>query len=160
MGKKPRNDGNDGLPGGGSDDGSCPEMSEKSGQADRGLTPRQEKAVDALLQEPGMGRAAVAAAVSERTLRRWMREPRFRAAVHEGRREMFSQAMGLTQRYAPVAVATLVKVMNDATAAHSAKVTAAGLLLRFGRESLELCDVEERVAALEQAAGGSNGRLQ
>jgi len=108
-----------------------------------------------------MAKAAAAAGINGRTLRRWMRDPRFRAAVHEGRREMFSQAMGLTQRYAPVAVATLVKVMNDATAAHSAKVTAAGLLLRFGRESLELCDVEERVAALEQAAAsGGKGRLQ
>jgi hypothetical protein len=50
-----------------------------------------------------------------------------------------------------VAVATLVKVMQDATVQASAKVTAAAVLLRFGRDGIELLDLAERVEALEQA---------
>jgi hypothetical protein len=57
----------------------------------------------------------------------------------------------LTQKYAPVAVATLVKVMQDQTVPPAAKVNAAAVLLRFGREGIELDDLAERVEALERA---------
>lgn len=134
-----------------------PELSAESGQGDSddalgALTPKQAQAVEALLQGQPMARAAAAAAVNERTLRRWVREPVFRAALLEARREAFGQAVGLTQRYAPVAVATLVKVMNDASAPASAKVTAAAVVLKFGREGIELDDLAGRVDALERAA--------
>ena len=120
-----------------------------------GLTGPQAKAVEALLQEPTMARAALVAGVSERTLRRWMSEGPFKAAVLAARREAFGQAIALTQKYAPVAVATLVKVMNDASSTASAKVTAAGVLLKFGREGIELDDLAERVEMLERLAKGA-----
>src|SRR4051812_20711563 len=75
-----------------------------------GLSPRQAKAMEALLQEPTVSRAAALGGVNERTLRRWLAEPAFRHAVFRARREAFGQAIWLTQRYAGVAVATLVKV--------------------------------------------------
>jgi hypothetical protein len=118
---------------------------------DDGLTPRQGRAVEALLREPSAARAAAAAGVNERTLRRWAREPLFRAAVLRARRDAFAQAVGLTQRYAPVAVATLVRVMQDPAAGAGAKVTAAAVLLRFGRDGVELDDLAERVERLEEA---------
>ena len=117
-----------------------------------GLTTPQSKALEALLAEPTMTRAATVAGVSERTLRRWLQTPAFRTAVLAARREAFGQAIGLTQRYAPVAVATLVKVMQDASGGPSAKVSAAATMLKFGREGIELDDLAARVEALEQAA--------
>ena len=137
--------------------GSCPDSADKSGHApfpagQGDLTARQGQAVDALLKEPTLGRAAAVAGVNERTLRRWLAEPMFKQAVLLARREAFGQAIGLTQKYAPVAVATLVKVMQDGSSAASAKVTAAGVLLRFGREGIELDDLAERVDALERVA--------
>jgi hypothetical protein len=133
-------------------------MAGKTGHADEaedgplnGLTPRQDGAVATLLQEPTIGRAAAAAGVGERTLRRWLAEPVFKAAVLTARREAFGQAIGLTQKYAPVAVAALVKVMQDQTVPPAAKVTAAAMLLRFGREGIELDDLAERVEAMERA---------
>ena len=138
--------------------GECPGMSAKPGHGDApvmaasGLTSRQQQAVEALLREPTLTRAAALAGVHERTLRRWLAAAAFRAAVLRARREAFAQAVGLTQRYAPVAVATLVKVMNDATASASARVAAAAVLLQFGREGIELDDLAERVEALERAA--------
>ena len=137
-------------------DPECPEMSAKSGRDVPGLTPRQGQAVEALLREANVSRAAAAAGVNERTLRRWLEEAGFRAAWMAARRDAFGQAIGLTQRYAPVAVATLVKVMNDAAVAANAKVTAAGILLKFGREGIEIDDLAERVANLERAAKGGN----
>src|SRR3954471_2762497 len=119
-----------------------------------GLTAPQAKAIEALLQEPTVTRAAAAAGVNERSVRRWLEEPAFKRALLAARREGFAQAMSLTQKYAPVAVATLVKVMNDASSSASAKVTAAGVLLKFGREGIELDDLAERVEMLERSAGG------
>jgi hypothetical protein len=119
---------------------------------DDGLTGKQGRAVEALLREPTAARAAALAGVNERTIRRWGREPAFRAALLRGRRDAFGQAVGLTQRYAPVAVATLVKVMQDPAAGASAKVAAAAVLLRLGREGVELDDLGERVERLEERA--------
>jgi hypothetical protein len=119
---------------------------------DDGLTGKQGRAVEALLREPTAARAAALAGVNERTIRRWSREPAFRAALLRGRRDAFGQAVGLTQRYAPVAVAALVKVLQDPAAGASAKVAAAGVLLRFGREGIELDDLAERLERLEERA--------
>ena len=44
---------------------------------------------------------------------------------------------------------TLARVMADPNAPHTAKVSAATAMLRFGRESIELDDLAARVEALE-----------
>jgi len=116
-----------------------------------GLTPLQDKAVEAILQQPTLARAATAVGVHERTLRRWMEEPLFRDAVQAARRAAFGQAMGLVQWYASVAVAALVKVVNDPTAPANCRVTAAAVLLRVGREGIELDDLARRVEWLERS---------
>jgi hypothetical protein len=127
-------------------------MSGKLAEVD-GLSQAQEQAIVALMAEPSLARASKASGITERTLYRWLRDDRhFIKAYRRARREAFSQAIGLTQRYAPVAVSTLVKVMTDETAPHTAKVQAATTLLRFGRDGVELDDVLERVEALEAAA--------
>ena len=116
-----------------------------------GLTPLQDRAVEAILQQPTLTRAAAAVGVNERTLRRWMDEPAFRDAVHAARRSAFGQAMGLVQWYASVAVAALVKVVNDPAAPANCRVTAAAVLLKVGREGLELDDLARRVEDLERS---------
>ena len=132
-----------------------PGHGDEAADAIYGLNARQAKALEALLQEPTIARAAALGGVSERTLRRWLAEAPFRDAVFRARRESFGQAIWLTQRYAAVAVATLVKVMQDGAAPPSAKVSAAGMLLKFGREGMELDDLAERVEMLERGAAGS-----
>lgn len=137
---------------------SKPKLPAQTGQPQDGedpvgelLTPRQDQAVAALLNEPTIGRAAAASGVNERTLRRWLKNPVFRTAVSAARREAFGQAIALTVKYAPVGVASLVRVIQDQTVHPAARVTAAAVLLKFGRESIELDDLAERVEALERA---------
>ena len=117
-----------------------------------GLTPEQERAILSMVNEPTVRKAAEAAGVSEGTIYRWLREPGFSAAYRAARRENFRHAIALTQRYAPAAVQTLMKVMQDPGAGHAAKVSAATTLLKFSRESIELDDLVERVEMLEQQA--------
>lgn len=123
-----------------------------SGHSLNGLTPRQEQAVVALLNEPTVSRAAESIGMSERTVYRWLDEPGFSRAYRKARREAFAQAISLTQRYAPAAVHTLAKIMGDESAGATARVSAATALLKFSRESIELDDLAERVDALERAA--------
>jgi hypothetical protein len=60
--------------------------------------------------------------------------------------------VGLTQRLAPMAVATFAQVMKDPAAPSAAKVSAAVALLKFGREGIEMEDFAERLEALERKA--------
>jgi predicted site-specific integrase-resolvase len=116
------------------------------------LTDKQEAGIIALLREPTHEKAAAAIGVDEKTLRRWLKDPTFERAYREARRETFRQAISLTQRYAPVAVQALLKIVADQKVAPNARVSAAGLLLKFSRESIELDDLAARVEALEQTA--------
>lgn len=113
------------------------------------LVPRQEKALIALLAEPTVAKAAESINVSERTLRRWLAEPEFEKAYKAARRNAFDVAVGLTQKYAGLAVHTLAKVMADTQSASAAKVSAASAMLRFAREALELDDLAKRIDELE-----------
>src|SRR5262245_14719972 len=101
---------------------------------DRGLTPRQEQAILALINEATVAKAAAATGIPERTLYHWLNEPKFNRAHRETRRQSFTQAVGLANYYAAMATQTLAKVMVDPQAPHHARVTAATNLLRFGRE--------------------------
>lgn len=114
------------------------------------VTARQEKAIAALINETSVVAACRASGIGQRTLHRWMTEPVFLSAYRRARREAFGQAIALTQRYAPLAVNTLAKVMADGAATHAAKVSAASALLKFGREGIELDDIAARVEALEE----------
>ena len=127
-------------------------MAEHTAKFNGHLTPKQQRAIVALLNEQTVARAAKAAQVGERTMYRWLDEPGFSRAYYKARRDAFSQAIGLTQRYAPLAVNTLAQVMADQAAPASSRVSAAIGLLRFGREGIELDDLAARVEALENAA--------
>jgi hypothetical protein len=125
------------------------EIEEDEGRTE--LTPRQERAIAALMTEQSILRAAQVAGVGERTLHKWLDSPRFSAEYRRVRREAFRQAISLCQRLSASAVATLAKILGDSKAPYSAKVAAAQVLLKFGREGIELEDLEARLAALEQA---------
>lgn len=118
------------------------------------LTPRQEAAILALIGEPSVARAAAVAKVGERTLHNWLNDPFFMREFRRYRRISFSQAISISQRFAPLAVNTLAKIMHDEKAAASARVAAAVAVLKFSRESIELDDLTSRIEALEDAANG------
>jgi hypothetical protein len=114
-----------------------------------GLTPTQEQAILALMNEPTVTRAAELVQVDPRTIYRWLETPEFASAFRRTRREAFAQAMAATQKYAGLAVNSLAKVMSDANANPQARVAAASALLKFSRESLEIDSLVERIEQLE-----------
>jgi len=123
------------------------------------LTHQQTHALLALMSEASIERAAGRARVSPRTLHRWLRQPTFQRAYRIARRQAFQQAIGLIVKYAPVAVSTLVKTLTDPTAPHHSKVAAAGLILRFGRDGIELDDIATRIDVIESMVTARSSTL-
>ena len=114
------------------------------------LSPDQEKAILALINQPTVVKAAEESGVPQRTLYRWLEDPVFDAAYRKARRQAFSQAISMSQKYAPMALQALAKIVHDESKPTSARVSAASAILKFSRESLELDDLAARLAALEQ----------
>jgi hypothetical protein len=118
----------------------------------RGLDRRQEMAIIALLNEPTIRKASELARVCEATMRRWLKQDAFKRAYREARREAFAHAIAMTQKYAPLAVQSLAKILADEKVTASSRVQAATALLKFARESVEIDELVERVERLENAA--------
>ena len=116
------------------------------------FSPKQDQALVALLAETNITRAAAVVGISERTLHRWLEDDVFAKAFRKARREAFSQAIAATQRYAPLAVHALAKIVTDGSVQASARVSAASALLKFARESIELDDLADRIDSLERDA--------
>lgn len=129
---------------------------------DNGLTPKQERAIAALLGQPTVEKAADEVGVSRQTLHRWLGEPAFNEAFRKARRESFTHSVTMAQKYAPAMLNTLASIAMDKTATQAARVSASKAVLEFGRQSLELDDMNRRIEKLEahtaaQEKAGANG---
>jgi transposase-like protein len=116
------------------------------------LGAKKEAAVLALLSLRNVDEAARAAAVTPRTLYRWMKEHEFSAAFREARRAADSQTIARLQQGSSAAATTLLKIMLDVNAPASTRVRAADSVLDHAAKAIEIEDIEARVAALEAAA--------
>ena len=112
----------------------------------------REAAIAALLSQRSTEEAARAVGVSSVTLLRWLKEPGFSAEYRAARRSAFSQSVARLQQASGAAVSTLLKVMIDANTPASVKVRAADSVLDHAAKSIEIEDIEARVAELERAA--------
>ena len=92
---------------------------------------------------------------------RWQKEPEFQQAYRAARRAAHGQSIARLQQATSAAVSTLLKVMVDAGTPASTKVRAADSVLNHSAKSIEIEDIEVRVAELEfsfarvSAAGSS-----
>ena len=116
------------------------------------LGSKKETAVLALLSSRSVEEAAHTAAVTPRTLYRWMNEREFSAAFREARRAAFSQTITRLQQGSSAAATTLLKIMLDPNAPASTRVRAADSVLDHAAKAIEIEDIEARVSALEGAA--------
>ncbi len=124
------------------------EKEQEQGQKD--LSPRQERAIGALLTAPTIVQAAQETGISERTLRRWTTQPAFQSELRRARRQALGRAVGRLQQVAERAVDALDQVMQDEKASPANRVSAARTALRFACHGAEIDDFEERLSALEQ----------
>ena len=115
------------------------------------LSAHQTRALAALLVSPTISEAANSCGLHERTVRRYLEEPEFRAAYLEARRAAVSQVTAQLQAAGGETVEALRDVMGDKAAPASARVSAARAVLELSYRGLEVEDLERRLAALEHA---------
>ena len=119
----------------------------------QGLSPKQVKAVEALLTTGEVAAAAQAVGVSRATLHRWLAEPAFLQAVRGAEARALDELSRLLVRLGRTAAATLAKAMNDASTPWATRVRAADAALGRLLQLRELATLEARVAELERLAG-------
>ena len=113
------------------------------------LTPKQEKAIQALLAHPTMDEAAQAAGVGRTTIFRWLQQKEFQTAYRNARRESVKHAIARLQNRTSEAVEVLAEVMNDQTNNPSARVGAAKAIIEYSIKAVEIEDLAQRVEELE-----------
>jgi transposase-like protein len=119
---------------------------------------KKEAAIVALLTQRNIDEAARSIDVATNTLLKWMKLPEFQAAYLEARRAAHAQSIARLQQATSAAVSTLLKVMVDAGTPASTKVRAADSVLNHSAKSIELEDLEVRLAAVEAAAASGQRR--
>lgn len=120
---------------------------------DPGLSPKQRKAVEALLITGDVTAAAKEASIGRGTLYRWLKEPAFLAAVREAEARALDELSRLLVRLGRSAATTLAKAMSDADVPVATRVRAADITLSRLLQLRELATLEGRVADLERLAG-------
>jgi transposase-like protein len=122
------------------------------------LTPKQRKAVEALLTTGEVTAAAQAAGVSRETLHRWLKQPLFQAAVRDAEARALDDLSRLLVRLGRTAAATLAKAMSDPTTPWATRVRAADASLGRLLQLRELATLEARVVELERLTGLEEAR--
>lgn len=114
------------------------------------MTPKQEKALAALLTYPTKEKAAAAAGISSKTLRRYLEDPEFQERYRAAFDELVGGAANTAKQCLSPAIACLYNIMRDTSAATQARIQAARTLLEYGLKLNEQADIVERIAALER----------
>src|SRR5918997_1527931 len=122
------------------------------------LSPKQDKALVALLTEPTISAAAKKAGIGERTLHTWLSEGDFATACPTARRQAVGQAIGRLQQVSSKAVDALLEVIDTeyTPATPAVRVSAASKILDLAMKAVELEDLAERIAALGQKMGAKS----
>ncbi len=123
----------------------------------------REAAIAALIAEPTVEAAALAAGVADSTLRRWLQDPDFRRDYDAARRRTLDAALRELQAGMTAATRTLVAIMGDDGKPPAARVTAARTIIDAAFRGTELLDVLDRLDKMEttlEAAAASRAAGQ
>ena len=123
------------------------------------MTPRQQKALAALLTSPSKAAAAKAAGIAPRTLRDYLADPEFQAAYRGAFGNMVEDATRQAQQAISPAMSTLREIVEDREEDAQARISAARAILSHGLKLIETTDILNRLQELETAMeGGRDGK--
>lgn len=126
---------------------------------DRKLTPRQKRAIAALLSSKSVRDAALVAEVSERQLYRWFERPDFQAALLEAESAAIDAETRRLVGLSEVAVSALEKLLTNPGTTNLVRLRAIQARSDIMLRMLEMRALEQRLTALESAIyGGQSTR--
>ena len=114
------------------------------------LSPKQRKALEALLVAPTITAAAEQAGCTERSIRNWLHDEGFKATFLEARRAIMDAAILDLQRAYSQAAKVLISLLSDENP--HVQLRAADLIMSRADKWIETEDLEARISALEQQA--------
>lgn len=114
------------------------------------MTPRKERALQALLVSRTRSEAAQAAGVSESTLRQYMKDHEFLERYKQAFGEMVADATRQAQQTLSPALSTLREIMEDGAEPAQARITAARSVLEYSLRLCEQTDILEQLRELER----------
>jgi DNA-binding MurR/RpiR family transcriptional regulator len=120
---------------------------------DEKLSPKQEKALGSLLTHSTIAEAAQDCGISEPTLWRWLREPKFKAEYSRLRNRLIESALDRLSRICNAAIETLEHTLTDESAPATAKVAAASKILHLTLKLRETVEIEDRLRSIEEQIG-------
>lgn len=112
------------------------------------LPPHQERALLALLAAPSLAAAASHSGVSERTLRRWLGQEKFRTAFRAAQRQVVELALAQLADTMVDAVATLRRNLAPPTTP-AVQVRAAAAILSMTLRGADQLEFVQRLEAIE-----------
>ena len=118
------------------------------------LTPRQLRAINALLTHPTVAAAAGVLGVAPSTIYRWLSETPFRAALAQAEGEAVAAAGRKLVALAEGALNVLSDVMTNPQAPDAVKVRAAETVLAHLLKYREIVTFETRLTDLEKEMRG------
>lgn len=113
------------------------------------LTPKQHRAMLALLRGATVEEAATEANAGRRTVERWRATEAFAEALAAARHELHRDALGELVLTCTKAARTLDELLDKSHPAH-VRCSAAVAILKAAREHVELDDVARRIGAMER----------
>ncbi len=113
------------------------------------MTPRQDKALQALLTCPTRAAAAKQAGIGESTLRSYMADPEFKAAYRAAFSSMMEEVTRKAQQTIAPALDALADILQDPEENAQARIQAARSVLEYAMKLTERIDITERMDALE-----------
>lgn len=119
------------------------------------LSPRQHRAIAALMTTPTIGQAAKTAQVSRAQISRWLAQTDFQAELERERRAMMKAATDALRVASSEAVAALRRVLADPDTTAAVTVQAASAILSHAYKAVEQADVVARIDAIEEAAANA-----
>jgi hypothetical protein len=131
-------------------------------ETENGRSPKDdrltERLIAALLSQPTLDKAGKACGISKATVCRRLNDPGFLAAYRAARRQAFEGSVSRLIAICGSAVAVLEGLLRASSP--SLRLAAARSVLDYASRGVELLDVAERIAALEQrfADSGSDNR--
>lgn len=113
------------------------------------LTPAQRRTLAALLVSRNPAQAATAANVSERSVRRWLTDPAFAAALRGLEAEAIAHATRRLAGGTQAALDAILDIMQNEDAPPGHRLRAAALWLDAHLRYREIAEFAERLAELE-----------
>lgn len=121
------------------------------------MTPKQQKALLALLTSPTRERAAVTAGITSKTLRGYLEIPEFREAYKKAFAGLVEDTTRQAQQALAPALSTPKEIVEDGEGAAQARVSAARSILEYSLKLTEQLDILERIKALEDTVKEGTG---